>query len=72
MALTDTRFKEETVIRGITGYSMLRCDKKTTNTIAPAGGVALIIPNSWSCTKVNLKTSADHFEALAVILLPPD
>ena len=72
MAISDTKLKEETDVREIEGYTMLRMDKKTTNTIAPAGGVALIIPKSWSCQQVNLTSTGDHYEAIAVILLPPD
>ena len=65
MALSDTRLKEEILVREIEGYSMIRKDRKYTTSMATAGGVALIIPKNWSCRQVNLNTVGDHFEALA-------
>ena len=72
MAISDTKLKDETVIREIDGYTMLRSDKIYTTTMATAGGVALIIPKNWSCKQVDLTSVGDHFEALAAVLIPPE
>ena len=40
--------------------------------MATAGGVALIVPKRWACVRVPLSARGDNFEAMAVVLLPPD
>ena len=71
VAITDTRLREETGINCINGYSMIRADKESTQTMATAGGVALMVPNTWTCVRQDLAKGND-FEALAVILLSPE
>ena len=71
LAISDTRLKRDTIIRDIRGYSMIRSDKEyKEDTMATAGGVALLIPKRWSSLQVNLTTVGDDFEAIAVVLLP--
>ena len=70
-ALCDTRLTDHINLPDISGYTMLRRDKKQQSVMATAGGVALIVPSTWGCVNVDLKTSGDNFEALAVVLLPP-
>ena len=69
-ALNDTRLTENVVISQIQGFSMLRYDRPLDNAMATAGGVALLIPDTWTCLSFDLKTTGDHFEALAAIILP--
>ena len=73
MAISDTRLKKDTEIRDIRGFSMLRSDKiYGEDSIATAGGVALLIPKKWSSLQVSLTTVGDNFEAISVILLPSE
>ena len=72
LALSDTRLKKDTEIGEIADFTMLRCDKEYNTEMATAGGVALIIPKKWSCLRVPISTSGKPFEAISVILLPPD
>ena len=45
LAISDTRLRNDTEIRDIRGFSMIRSDKiYEEDTIATAGGVALLIP----------------------------
>ena len=39
---------------------------------ATAGGVAFIFPKKWPCVIHEFKLKRDHFEALALILIPPN
>ena len=50
---------------------MIRADKETCQTMATAGGVALMIPDKWTCVQQDLAKGND-FEALAAILLSPE
>lgn len=70
-ALSDTRLTEGINIQDIDNFSILRQDKVSQSVMATAGGVALLIPNQWSCVKVPLKSLNCGVEALAAVLLPP-
>ena len=70
LAISDTRLREELQIPEIIGYSMFRKDKDSVSAMATAGGVALLIPKSWSSVEVKLKTIGEGFEAVAAIVLP--
>ena len=50
---------------------MIREDKESMQTMATAGGVALIIPNNWSCVRHEL-SKGNNYEALAAVLLSPE
>ena len=50
---------------------MIREDKESTQTMATAGGVALIIPKDWSCVRHELP-KGNNYEALAAVLLSPE
>ena len=68
LALCDTRLKSETEIRSFDGYCMMREDKEETQNTATAGGVALVVPNGWSCVQKTL-TKGNGYEALAATIL---
>ena len=70
LALCDTRLKRETEIRNFHGYRMIRVDKEETHTAATAGGVALLVPNDWSCVQKSI-SNGNGFEALAATLHGP-
>ena len=70
LALSDTRLKGETLVRDLEGYKMIRNDRIYKDTMATAGGVALIVPKEWTCTRVQLKTTGEDFEAIAAIIIP--
>ena len=70
LALSDTRLKGETLVRDLEGYTMIRNDRIYKDTMATAGGVALIVPKEWTCTRVQLKTTGEDFEAIAAIIIP--
>ena len=50
----------------------MKKDKPLNGTTATAGGIAFIFPKKWSSVEVEFKSSHDHLEALALILLPPN
>ena len=54
------------------GYTIARKDKPVVGTTATAGGVAFIFPKKWSSVVCEFKLDKDHFEALALVLLPPN
>ena len=56
----------------IPGYTIARKDKPLVGTTATAGGVAFVFPRKWSCVTHEFKIVKDHFEALALILIPPN
>ena len=49
---------------------MVRQDKTYSGKTATAGGVAILVPQDWSCLKVNISPTGDHFESLTVIITP--
>ena len=49
---------------------MLREDKLYNSPMATAGGVAFLVPQRWSCHKVNLNPVGAGCEALMIILTP--
>ena len=69
-SLSDTRLREGISINDIKDYSMLRSDRVSDKIMATAGGVAILVPNMWSCKLVKLKTTAENCEALAAIIFP--
>ena len=69
-AFNDTRLKQDIQIIQIPGYSMIREDKTYNGTTATAGGVALLIPQGWSCLKINIRPTGDQCETLSVIVTP--
>ena len=69
-ALNDTRLSDDVTVKKIQGFSMLRHDRPLDNVMATAGGVALLIPDTWTCLSFEIKTTGDHFEALAAVILP--
>ena len=50
---------------------MLRKDKIQQTSMATAGGVALLIPSTWACVSINLKSCGNDSEAMAAVLIPP-
>ena len=52
------------------GYSIVREDKIYNGPTATAGGVALLVPQDWSCLKVNIQPTGDQCESLTVIVTP--
>ena len=70
LALNDTRLNQNITNLAIPGYRMLRKDKVFQGPMSTAGGVAIIIPQKWTCLRVDLTTGSDDFEALAVIIIP--
>ena len=64
VALNDTRLAKHSIVEDVPGYTLIRSDKDSHNMMATAGGVAFFVPKKWSCLKVELKTSADHFDML--------
>ena len=70
-ALCDTRLTDKVDVTDIKGYTLLRKDKIQQTSMATAGGVALLIPSTWACISINLKSCEDDSEALAAVLIPP-
>ena len=71
-AISDTRLSQNSSIRNIEGYTLLRSDKKLTGVMATAGGVGLLIPEKWSCQRVSFNFRSDEIEYIAAIIFPPD
>ena len=69
-ALNDTRLHKNTQLARIPGYTMIREDKDYNSIMATAGGVAFIIPQNWSCHRVNIRPIGDNCESLTVIITP--
>ena len=69
-ALNDTRLSLNVHVTNIPGYSMVREDKIYNGPTATAGGVALLVPQDWSCLKVNIQPTGDQCESLTVIVTP--
>ena len=49
---------------------MIREDKNYNGAMATAGGVAILIPQNWSCNRVNIRLPGNHCESLTVIVTP--
>lgn len=71
MILNDTRLRSRTRTLDFPGFTILRKDKQLIGTTATAGGVAIIFPTNWSCVEHVFKSQGDHFEALALVIVPP-
>ena len=69
-ALNDTRLHKNIQLAKIPGYSMVREDKTYNTQMATAGGVALIVPQNWSCHRVNITPLSNQCESLSVIVTP--
>lgn len=69
-ALSDTRLKENITVRNIPGYSMLREDREYTTEMATAGGVALLLPQTWTCLKSRNVLSGSNCESITAIIVP--
>ena len=63
LAVNDTRLSQNNANIAIPGYRMLREDKVCHGPMATAGGVAILVPQKWSCLRLNLTTKGDNFEA---------
>ncbi len=70
LVMNDTRLSQNITNVALPGYRMLRKDKVYQGPVSTAGGVAMLIPQKWSCLQLNLATTGDSFEALAVIVIP--
>ena len=69
-AISDTRLSQDTNIRSIKDYTIVREDRVMSGPMATAGGVALLIPSKWRCQRVKLNLKKDSIEALAAIIFP--
>ena len=49
---------------------MIRQDKAYNDGAATAGGVAIAVPQKWSCKRVDFKHSSDKAESLMAIIIP--
>ena len=70
LIINDTRLRGNLKSSDFPGYTVVKKDKPLVGTTATAGGVAFLFPKSWSCIEQNFKMTKEHFEALAMILIP--
>ena len=49
---------------------MVRTDKNYNGTMATAGGVAIFVPQDWSCLEVDIRPLGNHCESLTVVITP--
>ena len=49
---------------------MLREDRQYTSDMATAGGVALLLPQSWTCLRARNVTSGSNCESITAIIIP--
>ena len=69
-AISDTRLTKNARISKIPGYSMLREDRTYNGNMATAGGIAIIVPQNWTCHTINVKPAVDHCESLTIVVTP--
>ena len=72
LVMNDTRLRKNLKNMDLPGYDIIREDKPTNEKIATAGGVAIAVPVSWTCLRVNLNFKNASSESLAAIIIPPN
>ena len=70
LVINDSRLRGNMKASDFPGFTIVKKDKALIGTTATAGGVVIIFPKRWSCVDYEFKFKRDHFEALAIILLP--
>ena len=70
-AFSDTRLTRNINVKNFQGYTIIRKDRDYTGRIATAGGVLLLIPQKWTCKKIENIQSGPNCESLCVIIIPP-
>ena len=70
LLLNDTRLKGKTKCSDIPGYRMIRQDKLYDDGAATAGGVAIAVPQKWSCKRIDFKHKSDKVESLMAVIIP--
>jgi hypothetical protein len=67
--LNDTRLNPLIPNINIEKYSSFRCDKNTFD--SSAGGVAILVPSTWTTEETNIDDARNGYEAKGIITSPP-
>ena len=69
--INDTRFKERSRNTDLPGYSFIRQDRKYSDNITTAGGVAVAVPQKWVSHRVDYKFKSERFLKKTLVFRRP-